>query len=70
MRLQRPLGEVIRADPDVEGFASWTAARVARQRANRKYRPLFYRVEAARRAGATASQIIDRLRPGDRRGSG
>lgn len=26
MRLQRALGDVIRADPDVEGFASWTGS--------------------------------------------
>ena len=50
MRLMHELGDVILHDPDVAGFGSQTGSH--RQRADRQYRPLFHRAQAARRAQA------------------
>ena len=52
MRLQRALGDVIRADPDVEGFASGPAARAVPATRKPQIPPAFDRAEAARKAQA------------------
>ena len=61
MRLMHVVGDVILADPDVEGLR--LADRLHRQRADRQYRPLFIALKPRDERKLTSSQIIDRLRP-------
>jgi HAE1 family hydrophobic/amphiphilic exporter-1 len=64
MRLQRSLGEVIGADPDVAEFASWTGSTGGIGNAQTANTARFFITLRPRdERSLTASQIIDRLRP-------
>ncbi len=61
MRLMRKLGDVLLADPDVEGFGSQTGSTGSAQTANTGR--FFIVLKPHDERTLTASQIIDRLRP-------
>src|SRR5207237_1462034 len=61
MRLQRALGEVDLADPDVQGFASQTGNNDNPNTANTGR--FFIVLKPRDQRKATASQVIERLRP-------
>ena len=61
MRLMHKLGDVILADPDVEGFGSQTGSTGSAQTANTGRYFIVLKPHAMRKL--TSSQIIDRLRP-------
>jgi hydrophobe/amphiphile efflux-1 (HAE1) family protein len=64
MRLQRALGEVIHADPDVAGFASWTGSTGGNGNAQTANTARFFiALKPREERRLTASRIIDRLRP-------
>jgi HAE1 family hydrophobic/amphiphilic exporter-1 len=64
MRLQRELGDVIRADPDVAGFASWTGSTGGNGYAQTANTARFFiTLKPREERRLTASRIIDRLRP-------
>jgi hydrophobe/amphiphile efflux-1 (HAE1) family protein len=64
MRLQRRLGEVIGANPNVAGFASWTGSTGGNGNAQTANTARFFiALKPREERGFTASQIIDRLRP-------
>jgi multidrug efflux pump subunit AcrB len=64
MRLQRMLGEVIRTDPDVATFASWTGSAGGNGNAQTANTARFFiALKPREQRRSTASQVIDRLRP-------
>jgi len=64
MRLQRMLGEVIRTDPDVATFASWTGSAGGNGNAQTENTARFFiALKPREQRRSTASQVIDRLRP-------
>ena len=64
MRLQRALGDVISANPDIAGFASWTGSTGSNGNAQTANTARFFiALKSREERKLSASQIINRLRP-------